>query len=33
MRERAIMLGGWLDVDSVPGAGTLLTAELPLSMS
>jgi signal transduction histidine kinase len=30
MRERATMLGGQVIVDSVPGGGTLLTAELPL---
>ena len=30
MRERAIMLGGRLVLDSAPGAGTLLTIELPL---
>ena len=30
MRERATMLGGDLTLDSVPGTGTLLTAELPL---
>jgi PAS domain S-box-containing protein len=30
MRERAILLGGRLMVESVPGAGTSLTAELPL---
>ncbi|HEX9444023.1 MAG TPA: sensor histidine kinase, partial [Candidatus Binatia bacterium] len=30
MRERAVMSGGRLDVESAPGAGTLLTAELPL---
>jgi PAS domain S-box-containing protein len=30
MRERATMLGGQVKVDSAPGAGTLLTAELPL---
>jgi len=31
MRERAILLGGRLVVESVPGAGTCLTAELPLA--
>jgi len=30
MRERAILLGGQLRVESTPGAGTCLTAELPL---
>ena len=30
MRERATMLGGQVIVDSAPGGGTLLTAELPL---
>ena len=30
MRERAMSLGGRLTLDSSPGAGTLLTAELPL---
>jgi signal transduction histidine kinase len=33
MRERAIMLGGQLDVESAPAAGTLLRAELPLRMT
>ena len=32
MRERASMLGGQFDVESAPGAGTLLRAELPLRM-
>jgi two-component system sensor histidine kinase UhpB len=31
MRERAIMLGGRLEIKSAPGAGTLLIAELPLA--
>jgi signal transduction histidine kinase len=31
MRERATLLGGRLVVESVPGAGTRVTAELPLS--
>jgi len=31
MRERAILLGGQLVVESVPGAGTCLTAEVPLA--
>jgi signal transduction histidine kinase len=30
MRERAMSLGGRLTLDSSPGSGTLLTAELPL---
>jgi PAS domain S-box-containing protein len=30
MEERARLLGGWLVVQSIPGAGTRLTAELPL---
>jgi two-component system sensor histidine kinase UhpB len=30
MRERAIMLGGRLDIKSAPGSGTVLIAELPL---
>jgi signal transduction histidine kinase len=30
MRERAVLLGGQLMVESAPGAGTHLTAELPL---
>ena len=30
MRERANLLGGRLIVESTPGAGTLLAAELPL---
>jgi PAS domain S-box-containing protein len=32
MRERASLLGGRLEVESVPGLGTRLTAELPLSL-
>jgi len=31
MRERAVLLGGQLTVESAPGAGTHVTAELPLS--
>jgi signal transduction histidine kinase len=31
MRERAIMLAGRLEIESTPGVGTLLKAELPLS--
>jgi signal transduction histidine kinase len=31
MRERAHLLGGRLDVESSPGAGTTVVAELPLS--
>ena len=30
MRERAVLLGGQLTVESAPGAGTQVTAELPL---
>lgn len=30
MRERALLLGGHLQVDSAPGAGTRVTADLPL---
>jgi PAS domain S-box-containing protein len=30
MRERAVLLGGQLTIESAPGAGTHLTAELPL---
>ena len=30
MRERAVLLGGRLDVDGMPGAGVRVTAELPL---
>jgi signal transduction histidine kinase len=33
MRERAILLGGRLQVESSPGRGTSLTAELPLQQS
>jgi signal transduction histidine kinase len=31
MRERAVLLGGQLTVESAPGAGTYVTAELPLA--
>jgi signal transduction histidine kinase len=30
MRERAALLGGELTIDSTPGAGTHIVAELPL---
>ncbi len=30
MRERVLLLGGKLQVDSAPGTGTTLTAQLPL---
>jgi signal transduction histidine kinase len=30
MRERAVLLGGQLTVESAPGTGTCVTAELPL---
>jgi PAS domain S-box-containing protein len=30
MRERAVLLGGWLTLESRPGAGTRLTAELSI---
>jgi signal transduction histidine kinase len=30
MRERVIILGGDLRINSAPGSGTLLVAELPL---
>ena len=30
MQERTLALGGLFDLDSVPGAGTRLTVELPL---
>jgi signal transduction histidine kinase len=30
MRERAVLSGGELTVESAPGTGTRLTAELPL---
>jgi signal transduction histidine kinase len=33
MRERAMMLGGRLEIESVSGTGTLLRAELPLGKS
>jgi signal transduction histidine kinase len=32
MRERALLLGGHFAVDSTPGAGTRITAELPLEI-
>ena len=32
MRERATLVGGQLSVESVPGVGTRLTAELPLEV-
>jgi signal transduction histidine kinase len=32
MRERAVVLGGTLDVDSTPGAGTLVTLRIPLDV-
>ena len=31
MHERAVLLGGQLTIESAPGAGTYVTAELPLS--
>jgi signal transduction histidine kinase len=33
MRERATLLGGRLHIESSPGAGTLILAELPLDLS
>jgi signal transduction histidine kinase len=33
MRERALLLGGRFDVESAPGAGTTILAELPLGRS
>ncbi len=33
MRERAELLGGTLDIDTAPGAGVRITAELPLTSS
>jgi PAS domain S-box-containing protein len=30
MRERTTLLGGWLKIDSAPGSGALVSAELPL---
>lgn len=32
MTERAVLLGGSLDIESIVGGGTCLTAELPLTM-
>ena len=31
MRERAALLGGTLSIDSTPGSGTKIQAEIPLS--
>jgi signal transduction histidine kinase len=31
MHERALLLGGWVRVDSTPGAGTQVMAVLPLA--
>jgi signal transduction histidine kinase len=31
MRERALMLGGKLKIQSTPGTGTLITVEIPLA--
>jgi signal transduction histidine kinase len=31
MRERVNLLNGWLTIESAPGSGTHLTAELPLA--
>jgi signal transduction histidine kinase len=31
MAERAMLLGGYLDIQSAPGAGTTITAELPFN--
>jgi signal transduction histidine kinase len=31
MRERATLLGGTLRVDSAPGSGTRISAEIPLN--
>jgi two-component system, NarL family, sensor histidine kinase UhpB len=30
MRERALLLGGRFDVESSPGGGTTIVAEIPL---
>ena len=30
MRERAVLCGGWLHVDTAPGRGTRVVARLPL---
>jgi signal transduction histidine kinase len=32
MRERAAAVGGTLDIESAPGAGTRLRAHIPLSL-
>jgi signal transduction histidine kinase len=32
MRERAMLLGGAFSVESRPGVGTRLTAELPINV-
>ena len=31
MRERVHLLGGTIDIDAMPGGGTVVTAELPLN--
>ncbi|MBI4288024.1 MAG: PAS domain S-box protein, partial [Chloroflexi bacterium] len=33
MRERALALGGWFTIESAPGKGTRVVAELPLTQS
>jgi signal transduction histidine kinase len=30
MRERAVLCGGWLHVDTAPGRGTRVVARVPL---
>lgn len=33
MRERVLMMGGTLDIDSAPGEGTTLSVRIPLGVA